>query len=229
MLKVFKHTFFSKNNSMHNLIILTTSIPLSHGYKYPYNLKTWKSVHLWRCVVVKYGWVMSESLCYITILRTVAWQQQSNYRKRIDWFILFTALKQISSEKLRAYWAGDLKFQIGEINYFILKIIMHQSRQVNWCNKTFTAGNLFPSHSCIGVIWVKPPLAFKPGTRVLQDKRRTTYQMSHPPPPLKINSHLFVMLCKIKLTGMISKGWIHLIFIKRLQFWLNTLKGTMFV
>ncbi len=31
----------------------------------------------------------------------------------------------------------------------------------NWCNMTFTAGNLFPSHSCIGVTRVKPPLGFE--------------------------------------------------------------------
>ncbi len=29
--------------------------------------------------------------------------------------------------------------------------------QANWCNMTFKAGNLFPSHSCIDVARVKPP------------------------------------------------------------------------
>ncbi len=35
--------------------------------------------------------------------------------------------------------------------------------QAKWCNMTFTAGNLFPSHSCIGVTQVKPPLGFELG------------------------------------------------------------------
>ncbi len=35
-------------------------------------------------------------------------------------------------------------------------------RQANWCNMTFTAGNLFPSHSCIRVTQVKPALGFEP-------------------------------------------------------------------
>ncbi len=35
--------------------------------------------------------------------------------------------------------------------------------QANRCNMTFTAGNLFTSHSCIGVTRVKPPLGFVPG------------------------------------------------------------------
>ncbi len=30
--------------------------------------------------------------------------------------------------------------------------------QANWCNVTFTTGNIFPSHSCIGLIRVKAPL-----------------------------------------------------------------------
>ncbi len=35
--------------------------------------------------------------------------------------------------------------------------------QANWCNMTFTAGNLFTSHSCIDVTQVKPEPGFKPG------------------------------------------------------------------
>ncbi len=34
--------------------------------------------------------------------------------------------------------------------------------QANWSYMIFTAGNLFPSHSCIDVTRVKPPLGFKP-------------------------------------------------------------------
>ncbi len=41
---------------------------------------------------------------------------------------------------------------------------------------TFTADNLFPSHSCIGVTQVKPPWDSNLG---LQDERRMTYQLSH--------------------------------------------------
>ncbi len=41
----------------------------------------------------------------------------------------------------------------------------------NWCNMTFTAGNLFPSHSCIGVTRVVSPLRYEPGP---QHERWTT-------------------------------------------------------
>ncbi len=34
--------------------------------------------------------------------------------------------------------------------------------QANLRNMTFTAGNLFPSHSCISVAQVKPPSGFEP-------------------------------------------------------------------
>ncbi len=58
------------------------------------------------------------------------------------------------------------------------KIIMHPS-QANWCNMTFTAGNLFQSHSCIGVTQVTPPQDSNPDP---QHKRWMTYQMSYPCP-----------------------------------------------
>ncbi len=35
---------------------------------------------------------------------------------------------------------------------------------VNCCNMTFTAGNLFPSHSCIGGTQIKPLPEFEPGS-----------------------------------------------------------------
>ncbi len=38
--------------------------------------------------------------------------------------------------------------------------------QANWCNMTFTAGNLFPSHTCIGVTRVKPPPGLELGSPV---------------------------------------------------------------
>ncbi len=49
--------------------------------------------------------------------------------------------------------------------FFLIKTIMHQLSQANWCNNnTFTAGNLFPSHSCTstGVTRVKPLPGFEP-------------------------------------------------------------------
>ncbi len=41
---------------------------------------------------------------------------------------------------------------------------------------TFTAGNLFPSHSCIDVTRVKPPLGFEPRSSA---ESWTTYQLSY--------------------------------------------------
>ncbi len=56
-----------------------------------------------------------------------------------------------------------------QIKYFLLKKIIlfilffvAPVSQANWCNMTFTAGSLFPPHSCIGGTRVKPPLGFKP-------------------------------------------------------------------
>ncbi len=45
--------------------------------------------------------------------------------------------------------------------------------------RQFTAGNLFPSHSCIGVTQVKPPPGFEPRS---PHERWTTYQVRYPSP-----------------------------------------------
>ncbi len=45
-----------------------------------------------------------------------------------------------------------------------MDVVYYLHDQANWSNMTFTAGNLFPSHSCIGVTRVMPPLGFKPGS-----------------------------------------------------------------
>ncbi len=63
------------------------------------------------------------------------------------------------------YFHGDL------VNVFLI--------QANWCYMTFTVGNLFPSHSCIGVTGVKPPPGSNAGP---QSERQMTYQLSNPSP-----------------------------------------------
>ncbi len=54
--------------------------------------------------------------------------------------------------------------------------------QANWSNMNFTAGNLFPSHSCIGWLESSHHWDFNPGPQL---ERWTTYQLSYPsfPPP----------------------------------------------
>ncbi len=85
---------------------------------------------------------------------------------------------------------------------------------------TFTAGNLFPSHSCIGVTWVKPPPVFEPGSRAWElDKIPTELSL-----PL-------VMLCYIGLRYVTwvclnslqetCHNWIHNVFTVTLK--MNTL------
>ncbi len=51
--------------------------------------------------------------------------------------------------------------------------------QANWCNMTFTAGNLFLSHSCIGCLESSPHRDSNPGPQI---ERQTTYQLSYPSP-----------------------------------------------
>ncbi len=46
--------------------------------------------------------------------------------------------------------------------------------QANWCNITFTVGNLFPYHSCIGWPESSPPQDSNPGP---QPERWKTYQL----------------------------------------------------
>ncbi len=41
-------------------------------------------------------------------------------------------------------------------------IIRYPVKLLTLCNVTFTAGNIFHSHSCIGMTWVKPPLGYEP-------------------------------------------------------------------
>ncbi len=61
-----------------------------------------------------------------------------------------------------------------------------QVSQANWCNMTFTAGNLFPSHSCIGWPESSPHQDLNPGPQI---ERRMTYQLSYPSPlPLKLTN-----------------------------------------
>ncbi len=47
---------------------------------------------------------------------------------------------------------------------------------------TFTAGNLFPSYSCIDVTRVKPPPGFEPRSPGPLHERWTTYQLNYPSP-----------------------------------------------
>ncbi len=56
--------------------------------------------------------------------------------------------------------------------------------QANWCNMTFTAGNLFPSHSCIGWPKSSPHWDLNPGPQI---EKRTTYQLSYRSPFFIIN------------------------------------------
>ncbi len=64
--------------------------------------------------------------------------------------------------------------------------------QINWCNMPFTAGNLFPSHSCIG--WCESTPHWD-SNLVPQIERQPTYQLSYPspPPPPKLSKLEFVL------------------------------------
>ncbi len=63
---------------------------------------------------------------------------------------------------------------------FLLKTHYAPVSQANWCNMTFTAGSLFPSHSCIGWTEWSP---HRDSNLVPQLERWTTYQLSYPTPP----------------------------------------------
>ncbi len=53
--------------------------------------------------------------------------------------------------------------------------------QANWCNITFTFGNLFPSHSYFGWPKSSPHRDLNQGSQI---ERQLTYQVSHPSPSL---------------------------------------------
>ncbi len=63
--------------------------------------------------------------------------------------------------------------------FFFLFFLNHYApvSQANWCNMTFTAGNLFPSHSCIGWPKSSPHRDLNPGPQI---ERQITYQLSYP-------------------------------------------------
>ncbi len=46
-------------------------------------------------------------------------------------------------------------------SFFLIENHYSPISQANWCNMTFTAGNLLPSHSCISVMRVKPTSGFE--------------------------------------------------------------------
>ncbi len=60
--------------------------------------------------------------------------------------------------------------------------------QANWCNMTFIASSLFPSHTCIGWTESSPHHDLNPCP---QHERRTTYQLSYPS-PLQLISHVYI-------------------------------------
>ncbi len=60
--------------------------------------------------------------------------------------------------------------------------------QASWCNMTFTAAKLFPSHTCIGWSESSPHRDSNPGP---QHERRMTYQLSYPSPNLILIGPLF--------------------------------------
>ncbi len=65
------------------------------------------------------------------------------------------------------------------IYFFFRKNHYAPVSQANRCNMTFTAGNLFPSYTCIGWPESSPHRDSNLGP---QDERQTTYQLSYPPP-----------------------------------------------
>ncbi len=73
------------------------------------------------------------------------------------------------------------------------------ARQLSqWCNMTFTADNLLPSHSCIGVTWVKPPQGFEPRSPAWEADDLPTHLLS-----------LFYLICI--WMNKLESGWIILI------------------
>ncbi len=72
-------------------------------------------------------------------------------------------------------------FFLNCLNFFNIYFFLNHYApvsQANWCNMTFTAGNLFPSHSCIGWLESSP---HQDSNQSPLHERRTTYQLSYPP------------------------------------------------
>ncbi len=63
--------------------------------------------------------------------------------------------------------------------FFYLENHYAPVNQANWCNMSFTAGNLFPSHSCIRWSESSPDWDLNPGPL---HERQTTYQLCYPSP-----------------------------------------------
>ncbi len=83
-----------------------------------------------------------------------------------------------------------LNLFIFDIFFIFLKIIFVENHyapvsQANWCNMTFTAGNLFPSHSLHWGTQVKPPPGFKRGAPAWEaDDLPTELSLPLPPPDI---------------------------------------------
>ncbi len=78
--------------------------------------------------------------------------------------------KQLNQSELIFFFFFKFKFFLLENHYAAVS-------QANWCNMIFTAGNLFPSHSCIGWPESSPHQDLNPCPQI---ERRTTYQLSYP-------------------------------------------------
>ncbi len=81
-------------------------------------------------------------------------------------FIILADMSRYSVDCLRHFLVAYLNIEVY-CYYFIIIIFFlnHYApvSQANWCNMTFTAGNLFPSFMHL-VTWVKPPPGFDPGS-----------------------------------------------------------------
>ncbi len=75
--------------------------------------------------------------------------------------------------------------------------------QANWCNMTFTAGNLFPSHLCIGWPKSSPHQNSNPGPKI---ERQMTYPLCYPS-PLVAQSYVAMSYNIKRLQLMQTENW----------------------
>ncbi len=118
-------------------------------------------------------------------------------------------------------------YQVGKIKCIIIIFFIYRKNhyapvsQANWCNLTFTAGNFFPSHSCIGVIWIKLPIR----TWVLSMRGGLLTNWAIPPPfdllwlnvfnDFYLDDRLITVIEKIMWRNMICDGktWPNYVFV----------------
>ncbi len=120
--------------------------------------------------------------------------------------LTITCLHFIPKMIFLGYTCWHLVVKVCFIYFYFFKSLC--TSQDNWCNMTFTAGNLFSSHSCIGWPESNPQQDSNPGPQL---EKWTTYQLSYPSLLVKVCTTITTVSMAVLCTYS-HKSWIFVLF-----------------